>query len=434
MKGFGTVLNERGVSLILAIIAGMFLSILGYMTISAVVIDNRIAVNHLQASQAFWLAESGIEVTARWLRYQDPPPGGIEPFVKYNHVLAGPGTYTVTVDPDDGNASNYLKKYKIISEGDADQATRKIELIMEMTTFNKYAYLTGNEGGTIWFNTGDVIEGPLHSNDRISIVGSPTFMGKVTSSAATFNKGVPFNPDFQEGYQLGAPPATFPTRQDLIDNYWAVNTNPPQLIIDARFGKDASIEFKANGTLTFDVWHWSGSTQVYDIQDSVVNVVALNGLVYVKGDIDLKGTLDGSVSVVATNNIYIVDNLVYEMSDANGKPLPGCDDVLGLISLKNIVVADNTPNQNDVVIDAAMLTLGSSFTVENYWSGPPRGDLTIWGSLSQKVRGPVGTFGGGTYTGYKKDYHYDNRFTDTPPPYYPVTGQYSVLSWKELPN
>ncbi len=424
--------DEKGLSLIMAIVVGIILSIVGYVTISAVIVDSQISAQHLQSSQAFWLAESGIELAYRWLRYQDPPPGGITPFLKYDHQSAGAGTFTVTIDPDNNNTNTYLKKYKLISMGELDDVERKIEVAMEMTTFNKYAYLTGDEGGTIWFNTGDLIEGPIHSNDQISIVGSPVFMGKVTSTANSFNQGSPFNPDFQDGYQLGVPPVIFPTQQDLMDNYWAMNTDPPDLIIDARFGKDASIEFNSDGTLTYNVWHWSGGNKIYDIQNAVVNVADLNGLVYVKGDVRIKGTLNGVVTVVSTSNMIVTNDIVYQCSDANGIPLPGCDDILGLISLKNIIIRDNAPNRDDVIINASILTLDDSFTVQNYNSGSPRGDLTIWGSLSQKERGPVGTFSWWGTTGYEKDYHYDTRFISTPPPYFPVTGQYHFNYWKEV--
>ena len=120
------------------------------------------------------------------------------------------------------------------------------------------------------------------------------------------------------------------------------------------------------------------------------------------------------MTVFATKKIKITNNIVYAMSDANGKPLPGCDDYLGLIAKQDVLIIDTAVNGNDVKINAAILTLGDSFTVQNYASGPPRGDLTIYGSLSQKVRGPVGTFGWWGTTGYQKDYHYDDRFVDTP--------------------
>jgi len=424
--------REEGLSLVMALVAGMFLSVIGYATVSTVVMDAKIGTRQLQATQAFWLAEGGIELAYRWLQYQDPPPSGTSPFEQYDNVPAGVGTYTVTIDPDDGNTSTYLKKYKLTSVGRVGDVARAIEIEMQVTTFNRYAYLTGNEGGTIWFNTGDLLEGPIHSNDQISIVGSPVFMGKVTSTASSFNQGNPFTPDFQDGFQLGVPPVIFPTLQDIVDNYWSMNNDPPSLVIDARFGRRSSIEFKPNGTLTYNVWHWHHGHKVYDIHNAVANVDDLNGIIYVKGSTHIKGTLDGVVTVITTDNIYISDDIVYLDSDANGVPNSGCDDMLGLISVDDVIVEDNSANANDVIIDAAILTLGDSFTVQNYAWGPPRGELTIHGSLSQKVRGPVGTFSWWGTTGYQKDYHYDPRFLDVPPPYYPSTGQYHYTYWKEV--
>ncbi|MFQ5637018.1 MAG: DUF4900 domain-containing protein [bacterium] len=424
--------NEKGLSLVLTIMVGTFLSLIGYVTVSMVMVDSHIAIKQYQATQALWLAETGVELAYRWLRFQDPPPGGVDPFLKYDNLSAGSGTYSVTIDPDDGNTNTYLKTYKLISTGKIADVLRQIEVEVHTTTFNKFAYLTGDEGGTIWFTSGDTLEGPVHSNDQISIVNSPVFMGKLTSSASSFHQGSPFNPVFQDGYQLGVPPAIFPTQQDVIDNYWAVNSDPPDLIIDARFGKRASIEFNPDGTLTYSIWYWQGGNKIYIVQDAVEIVDNLNGFIYVKGSVQVKGTLDGVVTIVATKNIKITNDLVYEQSDSEGKPLSNCDDYLGLISIKNTIIADNAPNRNDVKINAAILTLGNSFTVQNYYSGSERGDLTIWGSLSQKVRGPVGTFGWWGYTGYHKDYHYDNRFLNMSPPYFPTTGQYDFNYWKEV--
>ncbi len=427
--------NQRGASILIVLVLSLFLSIIGYVTVVSVVSDARGSAGYLQSKQAFWLAESGIELTQRWLRYQDPPPSGTAEFVQYDQVAAGAGTYTVTVDPDDANTTTYLKVYTIRSVGDVNGVQRTIEVEVEATTFNYYAYLTGDEGGTIWFNSGDVIEGPIHSNDQISITQDPVFMGKVTSSANSFNEGDPYNPDFQEGYQLGVPPIIFPTQQDVVNNYWASNDEPPVLSIDATGSKHAELEFNPDGTLTYSVWHrnWWGQT-IYDIENAVANVVDLNGLIWVDGDVRVKGTLNGEVTLVSSDNMLITDDIRYACSDANGRPTAGCDDLLGLISFRNIIVRDNTANRDDVVINAALLTLDESFTVENYSSGDARGDLTIWGSLSQKVRGPVGTFSwwGGDRTGYEKDYHYDARLADVPPPYFPSTGQYHFTYWKEL--
>ncbi|HEX4484512.1 MAG TPA: hypothetical protein VH081_12105 [Solirubrobacteraceae bacterium] len=66
-------------------------------------------------------------------------------------------------------------------------------------------------------------------------------------------------------------------------------------------------------------------------------------------------------------------------------------------------------------IDAAILSTKHSWIVDNYKCGEKLGELDVWGSIAQFWRGPVGT-GGGTGTGYIKNYNYDQRlFTKEPP-------------------
>ena len=431
--------SERGISLVTTILIVLLLSSISVATFSLVISNNKISVNHLSYSQAFWLAEAAMERALHWLRYQDPPPGGVAPFDLFSNVSLGGGTYSAQIDPADQNTSTYIKQYTIRATGSYGPATRRLEIQVRMNTFGKYAYLTGDEGiGTIWFITGDVIEGPLHSNDQIAIYGSPTFLGRVTSSAASFRQGGNYNPTFVEGYQLNAPPVHFPTQQEIIDNYWAVNDDPPQLIIDARFGKRASIKFNADGTITYNVWHWEGSGssrhKVYDIHNAVANLDDLNGIIFVKGSVRVRGTVNGQVTLIATKNIVITNDLIYADADAVGRPNPTCDDILGLIAMRNVIIADTPPNRNDVIIDGAVLALNRSFYVQHYDEGSPRGTIHLWGSLSQLVRGPVGTFSSWGTTGYQKDYHYDNRFLNTPPPYFPTTGGYDIFSWRELSN
>ncbi|HTA40566.1 MAG TPA: hypothetical protein VK760_15895, partial [Candidatus Acidoferrales bacterium] len=77
-------------------------------------------------------------------------------------------------------------------------------------------------------------------------------------------------------------------------------------------------------------------------------------------------------------------------------------------------------------IDAAILSTKHSWIVDNYKCGEKLGELNVWGSIAQFWRGPVGT-GGGSGTGYIKNYNYDQRlFTKEPPNFLsPVS-----TSWK----
>jgi hypothetical protein len=69
----------------------------------------------------------------------------------------------------------------------------------------------------------------------------------------------------------------------------------------------------------------------------------------------------------------------------------------------------------DPVIDAAILSTKHSWIVDNYKCGAPLGKLTVWGSIAQFWRGPVGT-AGNPGTGYIKNYNYDERLAAQQPP------------------
>jgi hypothetical protein len=63
-------------------------------------------------------------------------------------------------------------------------------------------------------------------------------------------------------------------------------------------------------------------------------------------------------------------------------------------------------------IDAAILSTKHSFIVDNWKCGKSLGKLTVWGSIAQFWRGPVGTGA----SGYIKNYNYDERLATEQPP------------------
>lgn len=88
------------------------------------------------------------------------------------------------------------------------------------------------------------------------------------------------------------------------------------------------------------------------------------------------------------------------------------DDFLNLVSFNDVVVKEKRKNMK---IFASIYAFDGSFYVEGYDRGEPKGELTIFGSLMQYVRGPVGTFWWSwsgkpvVATGYRKNYIYDWR-------------------------
>ncbi len=96
----------------------------------------------------------------------------------------------------------------------------------------------------------------------------------------------------------------------------------------------------------------------------------------------------------------------------------------------NLNAAEDTANHwgalEEPVIDAAILSTKHSWIVDNYKCGGPLGKLTVWGSIAQFWRGPVGT-SGNPNTGYIKNYNYDERLAAQQPPSFLSP---SSTSWK----
>jgi hypothetical protein len=169
------------------------------------------------------------------------------------------------------------------------------------------------------------------------------------------------------------------------------------------------------------------------------------GVIFVDGKVVISGQLRGRITLAATDNIVIGDDVRYVTSPAVGT----CDDILGLFAGTNVVIADNALNtpwqppsagwrtfdeSSAEQIDAVVLAL-NIFTAEDFASGPTsaepcngrswgRGCLALTGGVIQRTRGAVGTTNGTTGTGYGKLYDYDQCAGTNPPPYFPTTGWY----------
>lgn len=177
------------------------------------------------------------------------------------------------------------------------------------------------------------------------------------------------------------------------------------------------------------------------------NITSLDGVIAdnkVNNEkIEKKSELTIATDVNAGKDINVTGNIKY-----NTRPDKTKDDddpsnlaagTLGLVA-RDITIDSSAPQ--NLEIDAVCLaggknTTDGSFFVKNYSSKKPIGTLTVLGGIIQKSRGPVGTFDpdtGKTTSGYAKNYSYDPRLAQTPPPFYPTTGQYDRLSWRVLPD
>jgi len=211
--------------------------------------------------------------------------------------------------------------------------------------------------------------------------------------------------------------------------------------------------------VTIDGTTYSSGTTVVEVsgEGTVGYNGYTNGVLYVNGQIGtnvsgskgLKSTasdggLKGKLTIASDSTITIGDNLLYNTRvndpncfDAATGTYPDIPDTLGLVSEEKIMVANGAPH--NIEINAIIMALGDSFYYEG-WEHNMQGDLTFHGSLIQTQRGPVGTFNSwGKASGYTKQYYFDNRMSiDNPdigqalPPYFPTTGKYIKLYWKEV--
>ncbi len=178
------------------------------------------------------------------------------------------------------------------------------------------------------------------------------------------------------------------------------------------------------------------------------------GVIYANGTIGISGVVGGDVTLYSPYNIVILDDLRYANDPAKGV----CVDILGVLSGQNTLVADNSINTPQIIntgspsvyrsmddtpdmnINAVIMTLSTSFSVENYNSGPNnaltcgtsvdgRGCLYLTGGLIQNNRGAVGLTSG---EGYVKRYSYDRCAVVNPPPYFPTTGRFMDNRYYEL--
>ncbi len=152
-----------------------------------------------------------------------------------------------------------------------------------------------------------------------------------------------------------------------------------------------------------------------------------------RGTVYVQGTVDGQVTVASTDDVVITDDLVLQDGGTG-------TDVAGLIAGNYVWVhhAVDAAGENLAgapvanTVQAAILSLRHSFVVQNWEAGAPLGTLSVLGAIGQKMRGPVGATDPdtGDVSGYLKDYRYDTRYQTVQPPYYlkPAANLWQVLS------
>lgn len=355
----------------------------------------------------------------------------------------------------------------------------------------------------IRFVPGDVLRGPVHTNDAIRIEvagggpsgeapGRPRYYGEVTTGWDGPNPGAADNqlwlrqpssvagatPYFQDGIRyrerLGVPQ----TNQRLADQ--AADTGcvyqGPTLIRFFTAAGAGRMSVASPLTPANSAGPGCGPGTNLDLPDGEAIYVRrslqpvggghplglprsndISNYATRNGDAFVFGQVRGQVTVGAEHDVYVVHDLTY--TDRS----PNSADLTGLIATNNIfiyrparsnnaalAVTGNVPPFNRLSdnpfsaqatwesprVDAALLALNRSISVQNFNRGPGQGDLSVFGAMGQRFRGPVGqgTPGTTSFRGFLKDYEYDPRLQFLSPPHFvePEQSPWERRRWSEL--
>ncbi len=375
------------------------------------------------------------------------------------------------------------------------------------------------------FANNDVINGPLHSNDAILICGSPQFLGNVTTSWQPSsgnrwraNGSCSNSPSFKPGDPKYADPLTMPPNNVTIKADADKSLGGDGCL----FTGPTSITLNSDGTMTVVSPYTKASATTTNncpggtLAAPATQALPTNGVIYVqnvpssssdpnylascpsgvtqlnsgtgssgttvahplgypekndistysctKGDVFLKGTLKGRLTIAADDNIDLIGNVAYQGGS-------GGSDLLGLVANNyveiyhpvDLVNSTSQPSTASICdgayreypnnsnnwycnlrlpgattaldnpsISGAILSVAHSFRVQNYAYGidDPLGAITVNGAIAQKYRGIVGLIG---TSGYTKNYSYDQRLKYQSPPRFlnPVASAWQIVTWVE---
>ena len=327
---------------------------------------------------------------------------------------------------------------------------------------NVYYRAGRSSGCNINWVTGDVINGPMYTNDQYLIDGSPTFgrgpADKIESSApgnvaSDICAGDSCTSATIKGTAVPDAPyvATPSDNSELLtdaQNYGSVFTGTTTVALNGRYANVTTCTTSATSSCSTNVVDLSAKPIIYVNNTSGCTPAAYSpfsvsypsnatGYYGCAGDVYVNGNYTYPVTIAAANNI-IINGSITTTTDGNGDPTGTA--TLGLVAnefvrvmhgingtnpgLNGNCTAPNLASQTLInpTIDAAILALNHSFIVDNFNCGASpgvngqNGTLTVNGAIAQDYRGAVG-LASTPMVGYLKNYSYDDRLANILPPY-----------------
>jgi hypothetical protein len=239
----------------------------------------------------------------------------------------------------------------------------------------------------------------------------------------------------------------------------------PQRASTFSVSKGYLVQLNTNGT--YDLYNVNGESDKLTPYTSALTLTSVatniampsSGVIYAEDNVWVRTnpTFHGRVTIAAGRlatsnnaNIVIADDLLYSVK--NGQ------DAIGLVAEQDILVAPYAPPSSGnftFEIDAATLAQSGSVTYPDVyrtdtsrctrgWTGANQ-KFVYYGSVATRQTwtwtwqrgsscGDNASAGSGVYISgiYNNATTYDNYMLYAPPPSYPITGGYNILSWREV--
>jgi Tfp pilus assembly protein PilX len=429
--------RESGYILITALLTCIILSFVIIIGAQAIINNQKFTAFETKTNQALDVADAGINyymwhLTHNQYDYKDgnviAGSGPYGPFVhnyydNYNNLI---GTYTLTITPPANG--NTIVTVQSVGKVNGSPDSRTIVAKVGQKSFADYLFLSDT---AMVFSDTATTNGPVHSNGCIQFNG--TNNGVVESAVASCgsNGGV---------WGSGGPSSQWKYPVTAIDfTSVTANLNTLQTLstsggvnLGASGGIGWYLSLKSNGTIDeYRVTSENGS----GINKTFIRnqTTPGNGVVFSPEEVWVSGTnYPSRVTIVAAKlpdnsstrkSINVIDNLTTQLQDGS--------DVIGLIAQQDVFFPKYAPD--NMTVYAAMLGQYGSVGFDTN-NGGPKSSFTLFGAIAQsqndyafKVQGC-----GGVCKGFKTtSYTYDPSLLYGPPPGWPTTGVYAIMSWRE---
>lgn len=449
---------------------GAIFLIVGVSFVSWLASEHKLVAKKVDKEIALSIAEAGINYYNWHLAhddsdYTDGHPGdplnvngNYGPYVHdyFNNSGQKIGEYSLEITPPEVGSTIVT----VTSTGyttSSPNTKRVLELKTGKKSLTDYSFLSH---AGIWVGENEGTSGKVHSNGGIRFDG--TANAKITSAKTTYScSGTGHGcSGIKPGiWGIGGPssfwefpvtPVDFTGITIDLSNLETEANNSNTFYSETGSPKGYHITFKADGSydifkvtsLETSVKQWDDEANTWDtIQEQIKNetisetrAIPSSGVIFVEGNVWVDGVVNGKVTLVAAKlpdpgwsnrpDIRINGNLTYIARDGNHK--------LGLMAQRHILVPRYAPN--NLTIDGALLAQTGHVYFRDYWNASIKTNIEVYGGIITHEFWTWTWVNGSNVVvdGYQTtNTIYDGSFNYGPPPFFPTTGEYQKISWKE---